>query len=319
MMKKILIVETVDRLMPMFIKLTNEYFGSCNIYVLHISKNSFEIEEYNSKLIISKGKLSLLSDELFKIGIEFVCLDNYISFNNLRVVKNIKNFKKIIISIGLYINPDKIAYAFIRFGSTNSFFVSLESIFFKIKYNIFLLKLLCLDSAEDFFYRDATVLFWNRFSENNFKRDYPKVKTDNIFLFEKAKEKLNNNYISKDVFRVIFTPSILGSQNTKKTIAEFTYWANLAKVISFANPEFHFAISIHPTYSNKLHLFEGLNKKLKVFDEIFCGFNVENNNYHLLITDMSTLFWIAPLYGLRSEIVENFFLDKKIIGYNGIY
>ena len=134
-MKKILIVKTVDRLMPMFIKLANEYFGDCTLYILHISNNLFELEEYDTKFIVKKGKLNLISDELHKIGIEFVCIDNYISFDNLSVIKHTNSIKRIIFSIGLYINHDKIAYAFIRFGSTNSFFVSLESFFFKINSN----------------------------------------------------------------------------------------------------------------------------------------------------------------------------------------
>ena len=142
--------------------------------------------------------------------------------------------------------------------------------------------------------------------------------TDNLFLFEKAKDDLNNNYNLKDFSRIVFTPSVLGSQNIKKTKDEFMYWTNLAKVMSLANPNLHFSISIHPSYSDKLHLFEELNKKTKIFNEIFCGFNIEKSNCQLLITDMSTLYWIAPLYGVRSKIVDNFFLDNKIIGYNVI-
>jgi hypothetical protein len=317
-MKKILIVETVDRLMPMFIKLTNEYFGSCNIFVLHISKNSFEIEEYNTKVVIKKGEFDLISDELTKLKIDFVCFDNYISLKNIQIINRIRKFKKVIFNIGLYLKHDKISYSYVRYGTINWFFVSLESFRLIIKHIFYILSIFKFDKIEAFFYGDATVVFWNKYSEINFKRDYPTVKTDNLFLFEKSNKFLKNNYSTSEFSRIIFAPSILGSKNKICTEAEFIFWSNLAKVMSFSNPNLHFYLSIHPMYSGKLDWFEFFNKKTKVFDDIFFGFDLENNNYDLLITDISSLYWIAPLYGLKSERVQNSFIHKKYFGNNEI-
>lgn len=317
-MKNILIVETAERFMPMFIKLANEYFGKSTIYILSTSNNHFEIEEYNSKVVLKKGELNLISDELTKLKIDFVCIDHYISLKNIQIIDRISKFKRIIFNIGLYCAHDKISYSYIRYGTINWFFVNLESIRLKIKHKLFLLTVYKFDKIEDFFYGDATVLFWNKFSEINFTRDYPAIKTDNLFLFEKSNLILKNNCNINQFSRIIFTPSMLGAKNKNSTETEFMFWTNLAKVMSLANPNLHFSLSIHPMYSNKLHWFEEINNKTKVFNEIFSGFNVENNNYHLLITDISTLYWIAPLYGLRSERVENLFIHKKYFGENEI-
>jgi|688.fasta_scaffold341471_2 hypothetical protein len=310
-MKKILIVETVDRLMPIFLKLTNEYFGSCSIYVLRVSNDLFEICEFESKLLIKKGNLASVSNECGKIGIEFLCIDNYISFNNLRIVNNFKNINRVIFQIGLYISADVVGYAYIRFGFINVFSVCFETIFFKIKHNIWSLKLFLFKSVEYFFYEGATVVFWNQLSEDKFKRYFPIVKTANILLFENANKKFNVSITDASIHRIIFTPSLLGSKNENNTEVEFMFWENLASVLLMTNPNLHFSLSIHPLYVDKLSLFEELNMRLNVFNEIFCGFNVENNSYDLLITDLSTLYWIAPLYGLRSERVNNLFIHKK--------
>lgn len=317
-MKNILIVETADRFMPMFKKLANEYFTQSRVYVLHTSNNYFEIEEFNTKAIVKKGEFNLLSAQLSELKIDFVCIDHYISLKNIQIIEKIGRFKRVIFNIGLYCSHDKVSYSYIRYGTINWFFVGLESIRLKIKHRLFLLSVFKFERIEDFFYGDATVLFWNKFSENNFVRDYPTVKTDNIYLYEIAKKKLKNNSENINFSKVIFAPSMLGAKNKKSTEAEFVFWTNLAKVMLIANPKLHFSLSIHPLYSDKLDLFGVLDKKSKVFNEIFCGFNVESNKYDLLITDISTIYWIAPLYGLRSERVDNLFIHKKYFGENEI-
>jgi hypothetical protein len=307
-MKNIIVVKTADRFMPLFFKMVKEYFNNSRIYILHTTRTSFEIEEFDTKEIIIKGSFKLIAEAFSKLNVDFICLDNYKSFSNIRIINRVSSFKKIIFNIGLYLTHDKISYSYIRFGTINNFFIGVESLILMFKHRLFLLYVLNFQSMDCYFYGDSIVLFWNKFSEINFKKDYSSVKTDNLFIYENSVKSIN---INKSCSRILFTPSMLGAKSKKLTEEEFIYWSHLAKAMSFANDELHFSISIHPMYKNKLNLFETLNKKHNVFNEIFCGFDIENNNYDLLITDISTLYWIAPLYGLRTEMVENIFIHKK--------
>jgi hypothetical protein len=310
-MKNILIVETAVRFMPMFIKISNEYFVNAKIYILKTSKNYFEIIEFETNEILFNGDLDLISESLTELNVDVVCVDNYICLKNIRVIKRIDKFKRVIFNIGLYCTSDKIAYAYSRYGSINSIYICLEYLRLKIKYRLFLLYIFNFGSMNSFFYGKSTVLFWNKLSEKNFRRDFPTIKTDNVLMYENSLKKLNKD---KSPLRIVFAPSMLGGKNKKNTEAEFIYWSNLAKAMTYNNAGLFLSLSIHPMYKSKLDNFELLNKKINIFNEIFCGFDIEKNNYDLLITDISTLYWIAPLYGLRSQRVDNMFIHKKYYG-----
>ena len=301
----VIIVRTVERFDDLQNKMLEE-LGVKSSVVIDIVKG--QITSSCSSLGITKGVYEL-DDFKLKFPKErySVLMDNYFSTSELNALSKFSEYQIYLINYGVYLSKDEVSMSFPRFRQYPKF--GLVYSYLKVKLRRIYQGVVYFGTLADIrslVYSTRTVLFWNETSRSNFSRDYPFASTKNLGLYEKALDCLSSKATCE---HVLLAPSALG-HNYSILQNELTYWTDIAHLLHSLGIK-SVVLSIHPMYKHNQKIF--IEKG--VFDRVICGVDSsELTNFDLVLTDRSTLFWMAPLSGVRSIKLKGYMIPNVYYG-----
>ena len=304
-LKDVIVVTTVKRFTDLRGRVTDE-LGVRNEVIISIT---------NGQIVVT-GSTDMVKESSYKL-MDFkrrfpkerfaVLMDNYFSDSELNGLSFFSEYRIFLINYGVYLCRDEVSMTFPRVRQYPKLGLLYSSVRLKIKFLYQGLKYFGkLVDVRTLVYSNRIILFWNETSESNFLRDYPYASTLNLGLYERANNCLSPKFVCE---HVLLAPTALG-HNHSVLEAELIYWKDITRVLRGLGAK-TVVLSIHPMYFSNLKTFV----ETEFFDRVVCGVtSMDLQGFDLLLTDTSTLFWTAPLFGVRSKRLRGFKIPNDYYG-----
>lgn len=304
-LNEVIVVTTVERFDDLRCLIFNELGVRTEIII--IIKNGRILYKGNSEEVLESDYP--LKDFKLRFPKErfSVLMDNYFSDIELESLILFSEYQIFLINYGVYLCKDEISMSFPKFrqyprvGLYYTYLrIKMKSLYQGVKY------FGKLADVRTLVYSTTTIVFWNETSESNFMRDYPFASTINLRLYEKAIDCLSPKLVCE---HVLLAPTALG-HNHILTEEELTYWKDITCVLRASGVK-TVVLSIHPMYRSSLKIF----METGIFDRVVCGItSTDLKGFDLLLTDTSTLFWTAPLFGVKSNRLHGYKIPSVYYG-----
>lgn len=304
-LEEVIIVMTVDRFTDLRGRILNE-LGVRSEIIISISNGQIEVTRGTE--IDNEANYEILDfKRRFPKERYAVLMDNYFSDSELQGLSIFSEYQIVLINYGVYLCKDEVSMTFPKFREFSKLGFLYTGVWVKIKYLYLALKYFGrLVDVRTLVYATRTILFWNETSESNFLRDYPSASTLNLRLYEKAIDCLSPKLACE---HVLLAPTALG-HNHSLIEDELIYWKDITCVLRASGAK-TVVLSIHPMYSSNVKTFV----ETGIFDRVVCGItSMDLKGFDLLLTDTSTLFWTAPLFGVRSERLRGHMIPNVYYG-----
>ena len=305
-LKKVIVLNTVDRFKDLQKNILEELDVDVVVVVVLNGKKGVKIvsgEEFSQDQFDIVDFKDKFPKEHFS-----VLMDNYFSSSELMCLSIFSEYEVFLINYGVYLCRDEISMSFPRFRKFSSIGMGINHVKIRIKaYYQGLRYFSKFVDVRGLVYSSRTLIFWNGTSRDNFLRDYPFALARNLGLYERAVGTLPSKCVPE---HVLLAPSAIG--HSRLTLQEeLMYWKDITLVLSALGVR-SIVLSIHPMYEqNKTFILEK-----KVFDDVICGISMtELKSFDLILTDTSTLYWMAPLYGVRSKRLRGYMIPSDYYGY----